>query len=291
MKRILIIAIFLASFCWISAQQADVLKSDAIIQEGKMQYLKAAELYEKANSSYGMEQKADTFCLFKAGQNYCRVKEFAKALPPLEKAYGINYPEADLFLSLADAYSGLKMFDRSESILIEGKRRFVEMEDGFNKKMGYLFYNSGQYDKAITTLEVSLSKSPQDITFLYLHASSLERLKKYPEAILSFEKVLMLKPRHKNATKKLGVIYFRQTDYLYGKETKRYESIKNPTRMDYHNSTEKLEVISKGFEKALPLLEQSYQTSPKDKAIISCLSVAYRRLKMTEKAEQMKALL
>ena len=95
----------------------------------------------------------------------------------------------------------------------------------------------------------------------------------------------------KNSIKKLGVIYFKQTDYLYVKETKRYEAMKNPTRVDYHNSTKKLEQIAKGYTKALPYLEQAHANSPKDKAIISCLSVAYRRLKMEEKAAQMAALL
>lgn len=291
MKRLLMIGSILASCCWANAQQADVLKSDAIIQEGKMQYLKAAELYGEANAGYGLEQKVDTFCLFKAGQNYTRAKQFDKALPLLEKAYGMNYSQPDLFLSLSDAYSGLKKFDKAESILKEGKSRFEEKEEEFNKKMGYLFYNSGQYDKAVTALEMAMAQSPQNVTFLYLHGSSLEQLKKYPEAIQSLENVLLLKPNHKNATKKLGVIYFRQTDYLYEKETKRYESMKNPTRVDYHNSTKKLEGISQGYEKALPFLEESHEASPKDKAIISCLSVAYRRLKMAEKADQMKALL
>ncbi|MBI9060627.1 MAG: tetratricopeptide repeat protein [Marinilabiliaceae bacterium] len=290
MKRLIMIGSILTSCCWLNAQQADVLKSDAIIQESKMQYLKAAVLYEKANTGYGLEQKVDTFCLFKAGQNYCRAKQFDKAVLPLEKAYEMNYPEADLFLSLADAYGGIKKFDKAEFILKEGKNRFEEKEEEFNKKMGYLFYNSGQYAKAVTALELAIAQSPQNVTFLYLHGSSLERLKKYPEAIQSFENVLLLKPNHKKATKKLGVIYFRQTDYLYEKETKRYESMKSPTRVNYHNSTKKLEGISKGYEKALPYLEKSHEASPKDKAIISCLSIAYRRLKMTEKADQMKAI-
>jgi len=291
MKQMLMIGSFLASFCWVQAQQADVLKSDAIIQEGKMQYVKAAELYEKANAAYGLDQRVDTFCLFKAGQNYTRAKQFDKALPMLEKAYDLNYSEPELYFSLADAYGGLKTFEKAEAILMEGKGRFEEMEEGFNKKTAYLFYNSGQYDKAVTALELALSQTPQDVTFLYLHASSLERLNRYPEAIQSFEKVLALKPNHKNATKKLGVIYFKQTDDLYEKETKRYGSMKNPSRVDYHNSTKKLEEISNDFEKAIPLLEKSLQDTPKDKAIISCLSVAYRRLKQTEKADQMKAML
>lgn len=274
-----------------NAQEADVLKSDAIMQEGQMYYQKAADLYELAGNKYVEEGNIDAFCFYKAGQNQVKVKNYNKAIEMLEKARTNGFNEVDLYLVYGDAYTGLKQFDKAEVELIDGKEKYPENSADFTKKLGYLYFNSAQYDKAIDYLSKAIEQEPNNYNYHYLLGSSYERSKKYKEATVALEKVLELKPSHKNSIKKLGVIYFRQTDYLYTKETKRYESMKNPTRVDYHNSTKKLEQIAQGYSKSLPYLEKAHSNSPNDKAIINCLNVAYRRLKMNDKAASMEKLL
>ncbi|WP_430817464.1 tetratricopeptide repeat protein [Carboxylicivirga sp. RSCT41] len=283
--------LFFGALSAIIAQNADVTKSDAIMQESQMQYLAAAELYQKAGELYEADGKTDAFCYFKAGQNYTKAKKYASALPMLDKARANSYDEADLYLSYGDAYAGAKKFAEAEKELLDGKTRYADKSGEFNKKLGYLYFNSGQYEKAVEYLQVAIEAEPNNYTYHYLLGSSYERMKKYKEATEELEKVVAIKSNHKNSIKKLGVIYFKQTDYLYTKETKRYEAMKSPTRVDYHNSTKKLEQIAQGYTKALPYLEKAHGFSPKDKAIISCLSVAYRRLKMEDKAAQMAELL
>ncbi|MCU4157248.1 tetratricopeptide repeat protein [Carboxylicivirga sp. A043] len=273
------------------AQNADVTKSDAIMQESQMQYQAAAELYQKAAKLYEADGKTDAFCYFKAGQNFAKAKKYTNAIPMLDKARTNHYDEVDLYLSYGDAYAGVKQFAEAEKELLSGKEKYADKGAEFNKKLGYLFFNSGQYEKAVEYLQVALESEPNNYTYHYLLGSSYERMKKYKEATIELEKVVALKSNHKNSIKKLGVIYFKQTDYLYNKETKRYEAMKNPTRVDYHNSTKKLEQIAQGYTKALPYLEKAHAFSQKDKAIISCLSVSYRRLKMEEKAAKMAELL
>lgn len=273
------------------AQNADVLKSDAIMQESQMQFLAAAELYEKAAKLYQADGNVDAFSFFKAGQNYTKAKQYQKALSMLDEARTNAYNEADLYLSLGDAYAGLRQFDEAEKALLSGSEQFAGERAEFTKKLSYLYFNSKQYEKALGYLNNAIEQEPDNATYYYLLGSSYERLKDYKKATEQLEKVVALQPNHKNSIKKLGVIYFKLTDYQYSKETKRYEGLKNPSRVDYHNSTKKLEEIAKGYTKALPYLEQAHELSPKDKAIISCLSVAYRRLKMEEKAAQMSALL
>lgn len=275
----------------LQAQEADVMKSDAIMMEGQQQYLKAAELYEKAAIKYESMEKTDAFVLFKAGQNYNRVKQFDKALPLLLKAKENKYTEVELYLSLGDSYMGSKNYKEAEQILLEGKDIDKNLEVDFIKKLSYTYLHSKQYDKAISLLTSSLEEYSQNHTLWYLLGSSYERNKNYHESCDALKKVLELKPNDKKSIKKLGVILFRLTDSKYKKETKRYESLKNPSRVDYHNSTKKLEAISQEYKTALPYLEKAHANSPTDKAIISCLSVAYKRLKMNDKANAMKLLL
>ncbi|WP_185968969.1 lipopolysaccharide assembly protein LapB [Carboxylicivirga sp. M1479] len=292
MKQLFVLMMFtLVGIGTALAQNADVLKSDAIIQESRMQYLAAAELYEQAAAIYEANGSADAFSYFKAGHNYAKAKKYSKAVDLLTKARNNAYDEADLYLAFGDAYAGVKNFSDAEKELLAGKEKYAERNAEFTKKLGYLYFNSAQYEKAVSCLSTAIANEPGNYNYHYLLGSSYERMKKYTEATAELEKVLTLRTNHKNSIKKLGVIYFKQTDYLYSKETKRYEAMKNPTRVDYHNSTKKMEEIAKGYHKALPYLEKAHAMSPKDKAIINCLSVSYRRLKMEEKAAQMAALL
>ncbi|MBR8535759.1 tetratricopeptide repeat protein [Carboxylicivirga sediminis] len=291
MKQLLSVLLLTGCVSALFAQNADVMKSDAIMQESQMQYLAAAELYEKAAQLYESDGHTDAFSWFKAGQNYAKAKAYQKAVTMLDKAQTSGYSEAELYLSMGDAFAGTKQFDKAEKALIDGRNQFASQKAEFTKKLGYLYFNSEQYEKAVTSLSEAISEEPGNYMYHYLLGSSYERLKDYAKATEELEKVVALQPNHLNSIKKLGVIYFKQTDHLYSKETKRYEAMKNPSRVDYHNSTKKLEEIAKGYNKALPYLEQAHQLSSKDKAIISCLSIAYRRLKMEDKASQMAALL
>jgi len=288
---ILIFTILLLGLTVAFAQNADVLKSDAIIQESQMQFLEAAKLYEAAAKAYEAENRIDAFSYFKAGQSYTKAKKYNLALLMLKKAEDNNYTAADLYLTYGDAYVGVKKIDEAEKVLLSGKAQYQEEWPAFTKKLAYLYYNSAQYQKAEIYLKTALQQAPNNHTYLYLLGSSYERMKMNKPATEMLEKVLALQPNHKNSIKKLGVIYFRQTDGLYSKETKRYELMKNPSRMDYHNSTKKLETIAQGYTKALPFLEKAHENSPHDKAIISCLSIAYRRLKMETEANKMTILL
>ena len=235
--------------------------------------------------------KTDTLSIFKAGQNYVRIDQYAKGIPFLKRCIDLNYAEPNVYYSLSQAYEKLKDSDNAESILAEGITKFPESKADFTKKLGYLYFNSGKYEKAVSCLETALESEPENETFLYLYGSSLDKLKKYNESAAAFEKILATNPDHKKSITKLGLVYYKQTDYLYKKEKKRYESIKNPSRVDYHNFNQKLESISLGYKKALPMLEKAHQMSPKNKSIIGCLAVAYKRLDMKDKEAEMMKLL
>jgi len=292
MKRFnLSFAITVLGITMLWGQNADVCKSDAIIQESNMQFLKAAELYEKAGQLYEKQNKTDAFMFYKAGQCFIKAKMYNRSLGNLDKAKENNYNDADLYLKYSDAYVGIKDFNKAEKALLDGKRIFPESQTDFTKKMGYLYFNSAQYDKAVQYLKMAIGQEPNNYTYHYLLGSSYERIKKYQEAILEFERVIQLEPQHQKSIKKIGVLHFRLSDFLYTKEAKQYATLQNPTRVDYHRSTKKLEQIAQGYKKALPYLEQTHASSPKDEAIIKCLSIAYRRLKMEEKAAKMSALL
>jgi tetratricopeptide (TPR) repeat protein len=291
MKKLLVFILLFVGFGLVQAQEADVAKSNGIMYEGQMQYQKAADAYALAEKLYAEKGVIDTLCVFKAGQNYVRLEQYEKAIPYLEKAAELKYADKNVFLSLADAYSGLKNYEAAEQALIKGLEIFPEEEPTYRKKLAYHYFNSKNFDEAVATIDLALELYPGDDNLMYLKGSALERNKKYDEAVLVFESILAQDPNHKKSITKLGVLKFKLTDYLYAKETKRYESMKNPTRVDYHNSKKKLEAISQGFNEAIPYLEKARTFKPNDKLVLNCLMVAYRRTNQTQKSDEIKALL
>ncbi len=291
MQKLLLLISFGIFSVSLLAQQGDILKSEAIMYEGQGNYEKAAVTYEKATEAYKSENVLDTLSVYKTGQLYARSKQYPKAIPFLKQCIELNYQEHGVYIALSDAYSGLKQKNEAETVLEEGISKFPAAKSDFIKKLGYLYFNSGKYDKAVTTLKSALEVEPNNETFLYLYGSSFDKLKKYDESAQAFEKVLEINPNNKKAITKLGLVYFKRTDAKYKKEKKRYESMKSPSRVDYHNYTQKVASISKEFSKAVPLLEKAHQLSPSNKAIITCLSITYKRLKMKEKEAEMNKLL
>ena len=84
MARFIVLIVFVYVFQVISAQTADIVKSDAIMADERQEYAKAAGLYEQAVNLYEEQGKVDTFCIFKAGQNYVRAKDYGKGVSFLE---------------------------------------------------------------------------------------------------------------------------------------------------------------------------------------------------------------
>jgi len=290
-QGILFILVFLFTGLSVVAQQADLFKSDGIMYEGQMDYPKAAIAYEKAVEAYDNKQITDSLCIFKAGQNFVRCKEYAKALSFLNRSIDINYPDAQVYISLSQAYEGLKQYNEAINALENGMKIYSDSQLSFLKRLGYLYFKTGKYQQAIDNLNQALALEPEDENLLFLAANSYDKLENYESAIESLEKILSINPNHKKSIYLLGLEYYKQTDAEYKKEKQRYEAMKAPTRVDFHNSTVKLDSISQGYKNALPYLEKAYQSAPTDKNILSCLAICYKRLDMKDKEAEILKLL
>ena len=275
----------------LNAQKADLAKSDAIMAEGSGNYNEAAELYKKAIDLYSSREKTDTFCIFKAGQNYIRIKNYDEGVKYLETALGLNYKDKNLYLYLADGYNGQKKNDKAVEYYEKGIVQYPEEKAAYLKKLSYHYYNNKKYSEAIKTIDDALVLMPDNSKLLYLKGNSLSKLNNYDDAISVFEGILSNEPENKKVISKLGVAIFKQTEGLYKNRVKQYEKIKNPDRIDYHNYRKNIEQISKGYKKALPYLEKATVNNPNDKLALNCLMVSYSRLNMKDKANEIKTIL
>jgi len=288
MKKYLLTLLILLAGQQFFAQKADLTKSDAIMAETTGDYSKAAGLYKKAVELYSSEQKTDTFCVFKAGQNFVRVKDYAEGVKFLEQAKALDYQDKNLCLYLANGYSGLKRFEDAVMCYKKGMEMYPEEKPAYLKKLAYLYYNTKKYDEAVKAIDEALTLLPDNAKLLYMKGNALGKLNEYDKAIEVYKKVQTIDPNDTKTTGKIGVMYFKKTDAAYKKEVKRYEKLKNPDRVAYSKYRKNIERISAGFKDAIPYLEKALQTKPGDKLLLNCLMVSYSRLGMKEKANEIK---
>ncbi len=291
MKKFILIVSFITLVIHSNAQEADLAKSNAIIAEGQGNYKNAAELYKKAVDLYSEKEKTDTFCIFKAGQNFVRIKNYEEGVNFLDKAMTLNYSDKNLYLYLATCYDGLKRYDEAVVFYKKGMELYPEEKVNYLKKLAYHYYHVKNYDDAVSTIDEALALAPDNTKLLYLKGNSLGNLKKYNEAIKVFESILSKEPDNNKVISKMGVMIYKKTESSYKKEVSRYEKLKNPDRVDYHNYRKKIDQLNSGYNKALTYLEKAKANNSNDKLVLNCLMVTYSRLNMKDKANSIKALL
>ncbi|PTN07360.1 tetratricopeptide repeat protein [Mangrovibacterium marinum] len=290
-KTILSILSLLLLVVCAKAQNADVLKSDAISAESQEQYADAARLFEEAHAAYQAQDMLDTACVYRAGMNYAKLDQYDKAKPLLEEALALNYNYGRTARLLADTYYGLKDPVKAEKILLAGKEKLPEEAIEFDKKLAYLYFNTAQYAKAVESFKTVNEAVPGKKNYQYLYGFSLERTQKYDEAIAVFQAMQEQFPGDKRSKKMLGVTMFEKTDAANEAEVARYEAAKKANKANlesYVGTRERLEQINKGYESARVILEESLQEYPKDQLLIGSLYKLYKKQFKEDKAEQMK---
>lgn len=290
MKKLVSTMALVGFFCLsLFAQTPEVLKSDGISAETQEQYEAAAKAFEAAAKAFHAQNIIDTVCIYHAGANYARINQHEKAIPFLQESIELGYNVGRASRLLSDAFFGLKDVEKAEAALLTGKSNAPEEEFEFDKKLAYLYFNSGQYEKSAEVFEKVVAQDPQNKNYLYLYGFSLERIKKYQEAMAIFEEMQQLFPNDKRARKMLGIVLFELTDERNTKEVANYESNKGAKLEDYINTKKRLENINAGYEKARLLLEQALKDFPNDKQLIHTLYKTYKKQSKEEEAAKMKS--
>ncbi|MBN2165072.1 MAG: tetratricopeptide repeat protein [Marinilabiliaceae bacterium] len=262
----------------VMAQDTDVKKSDAIMEESLQNYEKAAQLYEEAAMEYEKKGTIDSTCWLRAGICQLKLKNDQKAVTMFSKLESNNIITGELCYYMGDAYYGLKQFNKSESYL----KKAIELDPNIalnaNKKLVLVSYNSKKFDNAINYANKSLKLDSTDTNTLYLKMLAQEMKGDINGGVISGEKLLTINPSHSKGIEKLGLLYAKQTDEKYDKEKKRYAAMKAPTRVDFHNTTKKLNSISQEYKKAIPLLEKALAKKPNNEMVKKALDSAKSRM-------------
>lgn len=274
---VILIFLFLPVASFVCSQNPDIYKSDAIRFEWDQDYEKAAGLYEKAALLYEQNGKIDTMSFYKAGQNYVRVNRFSEAVPLLQRAVALEWPQYEAWFYLAEALQGTGNNDEAQDVLKQGMAVFPEKEPDFLEKMANISYRAERYEKALEFVNAALAIN-RTTTLLNLQAHIFEKSDQIGKAAEVYKEIFETSPEDDNARLKLAFLLFKSTNDAYKEEMERYKKMKNPSRVDYGESRKKLKGIAEGFREAIPYLETALEQDSANKTLMQCLYISHMRL-------------
>ncbi|WP_456465849.1 tetratricopeptide repeat protein [Persephonella sp.] len=178
----------------------EVEKARQIYRKFIQKYSNTPEAIDAAYQLTVLEMKGST------GNVAQQIESFIKKYP--------NYPFVNLLkLQLADHYLENKNFEKAEQIYNQVVQQDVKEADYAFYKLGYLYYQKGDKDKAIKTLEDYLRKFPNGE--FSINAKSL-LVKAYQEQGNLDKAIAVLKtlPDTDENRFKLSVLYYKKGDLL-----------------------------------------------------------------------------
>ncbi len=174
--------------------------------------------------------------------------EYAKAIPPFEKAYAAEPDSTINITNLIDVY------DRTKNA-----------------------------DKALALTDGAVAKNPDNKFFRYAYGVFLLKQDKYPQAIEQFSKALEIDPDYADARYNLGVAYLNWGVAMRKSATDQAEADQKKAGKGNQVKTD-LTFLEK-FKLALPYLEKSSEVRPDDAALWQQLGRLYAILNQPAKSK------
>lgn len=219
-----------------------------------------------------------------AGLSSEALKHKTEAINYYKKAVELQMPQLDVYDKLINLSKKEKNDSIYEFALLEKLKAFPEYTDEVKKSLAYLYINSKQYEKLLSTTNELLSLYPDDTNYIYFKGVALQNLNQVEEAKVFYTEVLKLNPDHPGANMSLGLIIYNDGGEVFLQKKKKYESIAKPDRVDYWEYEKGIEKGKTLYRQALPHLLKAYESGsyPDLKPLLFNI---YVRLEQKDKAE------
>ncbi len=209
------------------------------------------------------------------------------AVTCLKTAIAYKVPQYDVYEIFISMTKDANDASNYEFGLIQEAKAFPDLAYLVEPKLINHYVKTKQYEKLVACSQKILEKDSTNVEYLYYTAYGYQNLNKIEEAEKYYQSVLEIDPDYKKANLSLGSLYYKRATNEYNIEKKKYEKIKNPSRLDYDQYRKNLENSKETYKKALPYLLKVYNQNPSSnlKGIIGNI---YSRLGEKEKASQYK---
>ena len=280
-REVLTIVMMLILGAVANAQSADLQKIKAAFAEAD--YTLALENSEAGIASG--EADSSVMCMYYAfaGMSAEQLEKYSKALGYYKKAIALKVPILDVYNKSIALSNEMNDYDTYEYALKRQADEFPDFKVDVLMKLASHYYKTKQYESLIKSCDEILAMYPGEVKYIYYKAVAFQHEGKLDDAKTLYKQAISLEPDHKNANMALGVMLYKQGSALHKKETKKYESIAKPTRVDYHDYMKRLDVVKEIHVESLPYLLKAYELKPSEN-LKAILKNTYKRLGEDEKA-------
>ncbi len=136
---------------------------------------------------------------------YTRKGRYKEAAAAFEKSLELKPGNPEAHLKLADVYRQLNLQDKAEEHY--KKALAIDKSPTASFNLALLYYERGELDSALEYVEQSIQQGNLSAEVFNLRGVILNQMKRYSDAIISFQNVLKINPSHVVAAINMSVAY------------------------------------------------------------------------------------
>ncbi len=222
----------------------------------------------------------DTLAMFNMALSAEKGKDTAMAKQSFGRLVEMNYPEAEIYRSLAGIYKAEKDTTKALALIEAARVRFPENVNLIIDELN-IYLARKKTSEVIDKLELACSKDPSNKTLFFALGTAQDRLKNYEKAEAAYKRAIELDPKYFDAIYNMGAMW-----YNWGVETfNKTVNLPASKQKEYDEGVRKYQIE---FKAAAPYLENALTIDPKDRNTMISLKEIYAKLGEYDKSNAMK---
>ena len=230
----------------------------------------------------------DTMAVYNAALCYEKADMTDMAIERYRDCADIKYQVPNVFLFISTLYRNSDNDEEALKVLQEARAVYPREQSLIIEELN-IYLTNKDFERAKANLELAAEQDPTNEILWFSLGSVFDNLGNYEEAIIAYQKAIVVKSDYFDANYNLGALYFNKAVLGINEANEMWKP--RMTRTEAANQ-KKLEEDSKSmFVTARPYLESAFQVEPTDLETIRSLKDIYARTGEDDKFLQMNDLL
>lgn len=230
----------------------------------------------------------DTMAVYNAALCYEKADMTDMAIERYRDCADIQYQVPNVFLFISTLYRNSDNDEEALKVLQEARAVYPREQSLIIEELN-IYLTNQDFERAKANLELAAEQDPTNEILWFSLGSVFDNLGNYDEAIIAYQKAIVVKSDYFDANYNLGALYFNKAVLGINEANEMWKP--RMTRTEAANQ-KKLEEDSKSmFATARPYLESAFQVDPTDLETIRSLKDIYARTGEDDKFIQMNDLL
>ena len=230
----------------------------------------------------------DTMAVYNSALCYEKANMTDMAIERYRDCADIKYQVPNVFLFISTLYRNSDNDEEALKVLQEARVSYPREQSLIIEELN-IYLTNKDFERAKANLELAAEQDPTNEILWFSLGSVFDNLGNYDEAIIAYQKAIVVKSDYFDANYNLGALYFNKAVLGINEANEMWKP--RMTRTEAANQ-KKLEEDSKSmFVTARPYLESAFQVDPTDLETIRSLKDIYARTGEDDKFIQMNDLL